>query len=76
MGGDPLCTALTFNYDFLGDAITHLRLDLQKLHNQTMPACTIICNFLLAVSQFFYFSFFHQVSSVLCMTARFISELQ
>jgi len=45
--GDPHCTALTFNYDFLGDAITHLRPDVLKLHNQTVPICTSICNFCL-----------------------------
>lgn len=38
IGGDPFCTALTFNYDFLGDAITHLRLDLLGLQN--MPVST------------------------------------
>lgn len=58
IGGDPHCTALTFNYDFLGDAITHLRPDLQKLHNQTMPVCTIICNFFLAFPHFFFFFLF------------------
>lgn len=57
IGGDPHCTALTFNYDFLGDAITHQRLDLQKLHDQTMPVCTVDWNFFLAFSQFFYFFF-------------------
>ena len=52
IGGDPFCTALTFNYDFLGDAITHLRLDSLKLHNQTMSVCTSVCNFFLTFSLF------------------------
>lgn len=58
IGGDPHCTALTFNYDFQGDAIIHLRLDLKKLHNQTLLVCTIICNFFLAFSYFFIYIFF------------------
>lgn len=43
--GDPHCTALTFNYDRLGDSITHLRLDLLEHYNQTVPICARFRNF-------------------------------
>lgn len=75
IGGDPHCTALTFNYDFLGDAITHLRLDLLKLHNQTMPVCTVVCNFFPAYPPRISF-FFHLASLVLCIIASYFSQLQ
>lgn len=40
-GGGPDCTALTFNYEFLEDATTNLRVDSLKLHCQPMSVRSI-----------------------------------
>lgn len=59
-GRDPHCTALTFNYDFLGDAITHLRQDCESSTIRLCPSAPAFVNFSLLFPQFFYF--FHLVS--------------